>query len=555
MRVLIVGGVAGGASAAARARRLCEDCEIVIFDRGEHVSFANCGLPYFVGDIIRDEESLLLATPELFAERLAIEVRVRTEVVAVDPVAREIHVRAVGSELIEREPYDALVLSPGARPIRPPIPGIDLPGVFQLRTIPDSKHIKAAAEGATHAVVVGGGFIGLEMAENLRHRGLEVTLLERAAQLMPPCDPEVAVVVQQRLEAEGVEVRLGAAVTAFHAEGGRLRVETEQGSLPADLVLLAIGVRPETELARDAGLALGPRGGIRVDAYMRTSDEHIWAVGDAVEVHDVLTDNWQLVPLAGPANRQGRIAAENLVGRDGDHEVARFRGVQGTAIAGVFGLAAAATGASEKVLKRANIPYTRIYLHAGHHVGYYPGAKELSLKLLFGETGRVLGAQAVGEAGVARRIDVIATTLQHGGTVYDLAEAELAYAPQFGAARDPVNVAGMIAVNHLQGDHPLADWGELGRSDAQLVDVRSPEEFARGHIDGARNIPIEQLRERLGELDPERPVCCVCRVGKRAYLAVRLLQQRGFDARNLSGGMKTWTHLSAAGVLGATPPR
>ncbi len=549
MRVLIVGGVAGGASAAARARRLCESCEIVVFDRGEYVSFANCGLPYFIGDVIMEEADLLLATPELFAKRFNIEVRTRSEVTAISASKRTITVTNLRTGVEYLESYDALVLSPGAQPFRPDIPGIELAGVFQLRTIPDSVQIKAAVQGARRAVIVGAGFIGMEMAENLRLQGLEVTLVELADQVLPPFDPEMAILAQERLEENGVVVRLSTSVTGFRDDGG-LAVDLSSGeTLPADLVLLAIGVRPETKLAKTGGLEIGPRGGIVVDDFMRTSDPNIWAVGDAVEVHDLLTDNWKLIPLAGPANRQGRIAAQNVVGRDGDHEVSRFRGVQGTAIAGIFGLAAAATGASERTLLRAGIEkFGKVYLHNDHHVGYYPGGKAIALKVLYhlGD-GRILGAQAVGEAGVARRIDVIATTIQHGGTVYDLAEAELAYAPQYGAAKDPINVAGMIAVNNLEGNLPLADWAHLADTEASVIDVRSPKEFASEHLQGAVNIPVDELRQRLHEL-PDHKIWLICGVGKRAYYATRLLRQRGFDASNLSGGMKTWRALAASGL-------
>lgn len=557
MKILVVGGVAGGASAAARARRLCESCEITVFDRGEHVSFANCGLPYFVGDVIHEEADLLLATPQLFADRFNIDVRTRSNVIRVNPEAQQIEVQDLRSGEVYLEEYDALILSPGARPVRPPLAGIDLPGIFQLRTIPDSKRIKEAADGASRVVIVGAGFIGLEMAENFHQLGLDVTIVEKADQVLPPFDPELAILVRERLESNDIEVLVDTGVTGFRKDG-QVHVDLEDGrTLQADLVLLAIGVRPEAALASDAGLRIGKRGGIAVDAFMRTSDPNIWAVGDAVEVHDLLTDNWKLIPLAGPANRQGRIAAENAIGRDGDNEIVEFRGVQGTAIAGVFGLAAAATGASEKTLLREGVAnFGKVYLHPAHHVGYYPGAKNMSLKLLYSlEDGRVLGAQAVGEEGAARRIDVFATTIQHGGTVWDLAEAELAYAPQYGAAKDPVNLAGMIAVNNLQGDLPLAEWqslfGDWDGAPFQLVDVRSAREFSRGHVEGALNIPVDELRGRLAEL-PDEKLLLLCEVGKRAYYATRVLRQLGYDAENLSGGMKTWRALSASGAL-STP--
>ncbi len=549
-RILIVGGVAGGASCAARARRLCEECEIVIFDRGPYVSFANCGLPYYVGNVIEEEESLLLASPERFRDRFDIQVHTETEVVRIERGEKEIEVRDLRSGQTRREGYDALVLSPGAEPVRPALPGIDLPGVFVLRTIPDSRKIREAVKGAAHALMVGGGFIGLELTENLVQRGLRVTVVELADQLMPPLDPEMASPVAVRLREKGVEVRLREAVEALEErpEGG-LRVRTSTGdTIETDLVILGIGVRPLVTLAQEAGLELGSRGGIRVDDRMRTSDPNIWAVGDAVEVRDVVTGALGPVPLAGPANRQGRIAAAAILGRGSEdasafeRSAARFRGVQATAICGVFDLAVAITGASEKALVRAGIEhYAKIYLHPGHHVGYYPGAQPMHLKLLFStEDGRILGAQAAGEAGVARRIDVIAMALQMGGTVFDLEEAELCYAPQFGAAKDPVNLAGMIAANHLRGDLPLADWSAFEAGDAEIVDVRSADEFSEGHLPGTRNIPIEELRGRLDELPADREIHLLCGVGQRSYYATRALVQRGYEARSLPGGIKTY---------------
>ena len=455
-RVLILGGVAGGASCATRLRRLCEDCEIVVFDRGPYVSFANCGLPYYVGDVIQDEAKLLVATPELFRQRFNIDVRVDSEVTRIDRDAHTIEIveRRTGRTYVER--YDALVLSLGAAPVRPALPGIDLPGIFVLRTIPDSRRIRdwIRDHGARRAVVVGAGFIGLEMAENLVARGLEVTVIEMAPQVLPPFDPEMAVPIEGHLRAKGVALHLGDGVASFTQEEAGLAVHAKSGAThTADLVILAIGVRPEVGLARAAGLEIGALGGVRVDETMRTSDADVWAVGDMVEVRDFVTGAWSLIPLAGPANRQGRLAAEAIAGRPRP-----FRGVQGTAVCGVFGWTAALTGASERSLQRAGrTDYERVFLHPGHHVGYYPGAQPMYLKLLFARSdGRVLGAQAVGAEGVDKRIDVIAAAIQKGATVYDLEEAELCYAPQFGAAKDPVNVAGMIASNVLRGDVELA---------------------------------------------------------------------------------------------------
>ena len=546
-KIVIIGGVAGGASCAARCRRLDETAEILLLDRGPYVSFANCGLPYYVGDVIKDESKLLLASEALFRDRFNIEVRTRHEAVAIDRDKREIEVRELATGRVYRESYDALVLSPGAMAVRPPLPGIDLLGIFVMRSIPDSRDVRAwiDAKQAKSAVVVGGGFIGLEMAENLAHRGLSVTVVEMLNQVMPPLDPEMAQPVQQHMEAHGIKMALGDGVAGFETnEAGQLVVRTKSGAAHAgDLVILAIGVRPETALAKAAGLELGERGGIRVDDQMHTSDPHIWAVGDAVETRDIITGQATLIPLAGPANRQGRIAADVICGRD-----SRFRGVQGTAICGVFDIAVASTGASEKALQRAGITdYDKVYLHPNQHVGYYPGAKQINLKLIFRKSdGRILGAQAVGEADVARRIDVIATAIQFGGTVYDLEEAELCYAPQFGGAKDPVNFAGMIASNALRGDNPLADWGQLGSDGAFLLDVRDPDEFEEGHIPGAVNLPLNEIRTRMEELPRDREISIYCGVGQRAYYATRILLQNGYHAKNLAGGIRTYKQIAAA---------
>ena len=540
-RVVIVGGVAGGATCAARLRRLDEEAEIVILERGPYVSFANCGLPYYVGNVIQEESRLLLASPALFRERFNIEVRTQNEVFAIDRTASTVSVRDLETGREYSEPYDALVLSPGATAVRPPWPGIDLPGIFTLRTIPDSTEIRHwIDEKKPHnAIVVGGGFIGLEMAENLAHRGIVVTIVELANQVMPPLDPEMAEYAKQRLESRGVSLALADAVAKFEqGTNGCLSVHTQSGkAYQAELVVLAIGVRPETKLARYAGLELGQRGGIRVDSQMRTSDPRIWAVGDAVEVRNRVTGQWELIPLAGPANRQGRVAADTISARD-----AHFDGVQATAVCGFFDLTVALTGATEKSLRRAGMnDFESIYLHPGNHVGYYPGAQAIHLKLLFRKSdGLVLGAQAVGEEGVARRIDVIATAIQMKATVFDLEEAELCYAPQYGAAKDPVNMAGMIAANVVRGDAQLAPWDQLDSTGAFLLDVRQPNEFEAGSIPGSVNIPLGQLRSHLGELPTDREIWINCGVGQRAYYACRILSQHGLHARNLSGGYSTY---------------
>lgn len=543
-RVLIVGGVAGGASCAARLRRLDESLEIVVFDRGPYVSFANCGLPYYVGNVIQDESKLLVASPQLFQDRFNIDVRTFHNVLAIDRARQSITVENLQTGAVTTEPYDILVLSPGAAPVRPPLPGLDLPGVFSLRTIPDSRQIRDWLEtrAVTRACVIGGGFIGLEMAENLAHRGLAVSLVEAAPQVMPPLDAEMAAYVERHLRDRGVDLHLDDPLARVEQHDGQLRVHTRSGaSIDAGIVILAIGVRPESDLAREAGLELGERTGIRVDAQMRTSDPHIYAVGDAVEMTDALTGEPAFVPLAGPANRQGRIAADAICGRE-----VRFRGVQGTAVCGVFGLTVAMTGCTEKALQRlGRHDYEAIYLHPGHHVAYYPGAKPIHLKLICERpTGRVLGAQAAGPEGVERRIDVIAMAIQMGASVFDLEEAELCYAPQYGAAKDPVNIAGMIAANALRGDTVLASW-TAAPDDALYLDVRDPAEYERGHLPGAINIPLNQLRHRHAELPRGREIRVNCGVGQRSYYAVRFLRQQGYDARNLSGGINTYQAFQA----------
>ncbi len=535
-RILIVGGVAGGASCAARARRLSEDAEIVIFEQGPYVSFANCGLPYYVGGVIEQEESLLVASPELFKKRFNIEVKVENQVVGLDRQEQVIQVKDLKTGEVRAEGYDALMLSPGALPIRPPLPGVDLPGIFVIRTIPDSRQIREwiITKKVKKAVIVGGGFIGLEMAENLTKRGMTVSIIEMLPQVMPPLDPEMAALIHEHLKSKGISLYLGDAVTGFEQKGdGSLAVNSKSGeSLAAELVILSIGVRPEVSLAKAAGLEIGRRGGICVNKQMQTSDKQIWAVGDAVEVQDAVTGEAGLIPLAGPANRQGRIAADTICGR-----ASLFRGVQGTSVCGIFDLTVAITGASEKTLARVERKYEKIYLHPKQHVGYYPGAKQMTLKLLFDpDGGRILGMQAVGEEGVERRVDVIAMAIQKEATVYDLEEAELCYAPQFGAAKDPVNFAGMIAANFLRGDLPLAHWADTVGPEAFILDVRDVDEVEKGQVEGAMNIPLPELRGRLGELPRDREILAYCSIGQRSYYAVRILLQNGFKARNLSGG-------------------
>jgi NADPH-dependent 2,4-dienoyl-CoA reductase/sulfur reductase-like enzyme/rhodanese-related sulfurtransferase len=553
-RILIVGGVAGGASCAARARRLSESAEIIMFDRGEYVSFANCGLPYFVGNVIKKEQNLIVATPELFRKRFKIDVRLQSEVVAIDRNNSRIRVKDCRSGEMYHEKYDALVLAPGASPVKPTMPGIDLPGIFSLRTIPDSRLIKAwiARRNAKHALVVGGGYIGMEMTENLVNLGLSVTIVEMQPQVMPLLDPEMASPIHAELIKRGVRLRLNESVTGFEKnEDESISARLQSGTIEkADLVILSIGVRPEIRLAEAAGLEIGRRRGIRVDKHMRTSDKKIWAVGDAVEVHDVVTGQWGPIPLAGPANRQGRIAADTIMGRD-----AEFRGVQGTSVVGILGLVVAFTGASEKTLRDLGIwdgpaPFEKVYLHPGHHAGYYPGASPISLKLIFSsKDGRVAGAQAIGREGVEKRIDVIAMAIQKKATVFDLEEAELCYAPQFGSAKDPVNIAGMIAANVVRGDVRIVHWealeaapgDALEKGGAYLLDVRNPSEYRLDHIEGAVNIPLDELRDRMGQVPKDQEVWAYCAVGQRSYYAARALSQYGYDIKTLSGGFITFT--------------
>ena len=552
-RILIVGGVAGGASCAARARRLSESAEIIMFDRGEYVSFANCGLPYFVGNVIKKEQNLIVATPELFRKRFKIDVRLQSEIVAIDRDNSRIRVKDCRSGEMYHEKYDALVLAPGASPVKPTMPGIDLPGIFSLRTIPDSRLIKAwiARRNAKHALIVGGGYIGMEMTDNLVNLGLAVTIVEMQPQVMPLLDPEMASPIHAELIKRGVRLRLNESVTGFEKnQDESISARLKSGTIEeADLVILSIGVRPEIRLAEDAGLEIGRRRGIRVDKHMRTSDEKIWAVGDAVEVKDVVTGQWGPIPLAGPANRQGRIAADTIMGRD-----VEFRGVQGTSVVGILGLVVAFTGASEKTLRDLGIwdgpaPFEKVYLHPGHHAGYYPGASPISLKLIFSsKDGRVAGAQAVGREGVEKRIDVIAMAIQKKATVFDLEEAELCYAPQFGSAKDPVNIAGMIAANVVRGDVRIVHWEALEdapgdapeKGAAYLLDVRNPSEYRLDHIEGAVNIPLDELRDRMGEVPKDQEVWAYCAVGQRSYYAARALSQYGYDIKTLSGGFITF---------------
>ncbi len=547
-RVVIVGGVAGGASAAARARRVSESAEIVMFERGADVSFANCGLPYHIGQTIKERQRLLVQTPDSLHRRFGLTVHTRTEVMRIDREGKRVVVRDLSSGREREEGYDVLILSPGAEPVRPAMPGAQLGRVFTLRSMADMDAIKKVVdeEKPGEALVVGGGYIGLEMAEALRQRQVGVVLVEMAAQVMNVVDVEMASPLHAELKANGVELRLGASVTSFEAEGKGLLATLSTGEkVRADLAIMAVGVKPEVKLAKEAGLEIGQRGGIVVDEHMRTSDPSIYAVGDAVEVRDFVGDYPTVIPLAGPANRQGRIAADNAFGRE-----RVYRKTQGTAICKVFDLAVAMTGASEKALRRAGRAYEKIYVHPASHASYYPDAQPMSLKLLFDpKDGKILGAQAVGRDGVDKRIDVLAVALRAGMTVFDLEELELCYAPPYGSAKDPVNYAGFVAGNVLRGDVGICHVEEVRspRADQMLLDVRNPAELAAGAIAGAVNIPLDELRGRLGELPRDKEILVNCQVGLRGYLACRILMQNGFKCRNLSGGYKTYAMFNPVG--------
>lgn len=553
MKVIIIGGVAGGASCAARLRRLDEKAEILMVEKGPYVSYANCGLPYHVGGVIEKESSLLVANEQMFRGMFNIEVRTNCEAVEILAKEKTVKLRDVKTGEVTTQAYDKLLLAPGAVAIHPPLPGIDLPGIFHVRTVPDAHAINEwiekgnpflagmyrysgfqAVRPKIRAVVVGGGFIGLETAENLIHRGFEVTLLQNGPHVLAPLDPENSIVVETLLQKNGIKLALNDAAVAFHKnEKGSLEVETKSGKrYQADIVILAIGVRPDTALAKTAGLEIGERGGIRVNEHMVTSDPDILAVGDAIEVKDWVTGQWALIALAGPANRQGRIAADVIAGRN-----SKYRGTQGTSIIGLFGATAAWTGASEHALKRAGITdFEKVYLYPNSHAGYYPGAKVIVIKLIFQKSdGKILGVQALGFDNVDKRVSAIAAYMQMGATIYDLEEAELCYAPQFGSAKDPVNFAGMLAANVLSGVMPVSHWSEA--NNGYILDVREPFELTVENVPGAVNIPLGQLRSRLNELPKDKEINVVCRSGGRAYFATRILLQNGFNAKNVTGGM------------------
>ncbi len=567
MKTVIVGGVAAGMSAAARLRRLDESAEIVVLERDHYVSYANCGLPYHIGGEIEDREKLLIVTPDHLRTTLAIDVRTGHEVTAIDRAARRVAVRekADGRDGTEgmkgkvyTESYDTLVLALGGEPVRPLVPGIDHPRIFTLRTIPDMDLIKAQVDnGARRAVVIGASYIGIEMVEALHRRGLSVDLVELQDQVMPLLDEEMAADLSYHMEYRGVTLHLGTAAQSFADMAGRVEVSLANGvTLLADMVVMAVGVRPATNLAKEAGLELGPRGGLKVDAHMRTSDPNIYAVGDMVEVIDTVTGEPAIIALAGPANRQGRIVAENIAGRE-----SRYTTTQGTAIVRVLDMVCAVTGASEKALQQVGRPYRKIYLHPSSHAGYYPGASSMHLKLLFApDDGRLLGAQIVGFDGVDKRIDVLATAIRAEMTVYDLEQLELAYAPPYGSAKDPINMAGFVASNLLRGDVTFwyaEDYPEA-IVDAMIVDVRGQQEYDEWHIDGAFHFPLTDLRGRLEELRAQaggRRVLLYCTVGFRSYLAYRILVQSGFKSvATLAGGGQTFAGYHPSPLATGRPP-
>ncbi|NTU84630.1 MAG: FAD-dependent oxidoreductase [Chloroflexales bacterium] len=557
-QIVIVGGVAAGMSAAARLRRLDEHARIVVLERDRYVSYANCGLPYHIGGVIPDREALLVATPEHLRATLNLDVRTEHEVVAVDRATRRVQVRDLARGVSYDEPYDVLVLAQGAGPLRPPVPGIDHPRVFTLRNIPDMDAIIAVLNArARTAVVIGGSYIGVEVAEALRARGLAVHMVELQEQVMPLLDGEMAATLRAHMEHHGVTLHLGTAAAAIHDRGGPVAVELRGGELiDADLVVLAAGVRPVAALAQAMGLELGPRGGIAVDAHMRTSDPGIYAAGDMVEVTDTVTGEPALVALAGPANRQGRIVADHICGRD-----TAYTSTQGSAIVKIFDMTAGMTGATERTLRRLGRAFRKVYLHPSGHAGYYPGSASMHLKLLFApEDGRVLGAQIVGADGVDKRLDVLATAIRAGMTVFDLERLELTYAPPYSSAKDPVNMAGFIAANLLRGDLELWYAEEYAQQPQRtsFIDVRDPDEYANWHLPGAFNIPLSELRGRLDEvrrMAADGPVRLYCMVGFRSYLAHRILRQHGLaDVASLAGGARTFMSYDDHAATAAAAP-
>ncbi len=541
-KIVIVGGVAGGASAAARLRRLDEQAQIIMLERGEYISFANCGLPYYIGGTITDQSALTLQSPQSFHARFDVDVRIHSEVIAIDRANQSVTVKHTDTGETYREPYDELILSMGAEPVRPRVTGIDNPRVFTLRNIPDTYRIKAFLDEhhPQSAVVVGGGFIGVEMAENLRHAGLDVTMVELADQILTPLDYDMACEVQRHMQSMGVKLLLQHALTGIADTPNGLQISLGDDEVYADLLILAIGVKPESGIASAAGLATNQAGGIVVNCRMQTDDPHIYAVGDAVEVTHFVTGQKTMIPLAGPANKQGRIAADHICGIP-----AAYQGTQGSSIVKVFDLTVAATGINEKTARMQGMDYDKIFLYSASHASYYPGAVHMSIKVVYErQTGKILGAQIVGYEGADKRIDVLATAIRFGATAADLAQLELCYAPPFSSTKDPVNMAGFVIENTMSGRQKLFHWHDVARiaqdANAECIDVRTPIEFENAHIHGFRNIPLDDLRSRMSEIDKNKKVYITCQIGLRGYVAARILTQHGYDCSNLSGGYRLY---------------
>lgn len=548
MKYLIVGGVAGGASTVARLRRLDEHSEIVMFEKGAYISYANCGLPYYIGDIIPERDKLFVQTPENFKVRFNVDVRTNEEVVSIDRENKSVVVKRLIDDTYYTEHYDKLVLSPGAEPIKPPLKGIDLEGIYTLRNVPNTDQIKAVVTKYPKgkAVVIGGGFIGLEMAENLHHLGMNVSIIEMSNQIMAPSDFPIAAMAQQHIRNKGIDLRLKTAVSGFEQNNGRLLVLLNDGSrIEADFVILSIGVKPDSRLAAQAGLALGRSGGILVNEFLQTSDENIFAVGDVIEFTHPITGNSIPIYLAGPANKQGRICAHNL---SQDNKI-QYKGSIGTAIVKVFDVTVAVAGVASKHLKAAQIKHSTAIIHSGSHAGYYPGAETMTIQITFNEEdGTLYGAQIIGKDGVDKRIDILSNLIQRQGTVHDLTEFEHAYAPPFSSAKDPVNMVGFVAENIMTKKLFLADWDELqlGATDDLIVDVRTEKEFQSGAVQGAVNIPLDEIRGRLADFPQDKRIVIYCQQGLRGYLAQRILLQNNFNnVVNMAGGYKLYLDCSA----------
>ncbi|PGZ95274.1 CoA-disulfide reductase [Bacillus pseudomycoides] len=541
-KILVVGGVAGGASVAARLRRLSEDDEIIMFERGEYISFANCGLPYYIGGVIQERQKLLVQTVEKMSKRFNLDIRILSEVIKINKEEKTIVVKNVVTNETYEESYDVLILSPGSKPMVPPIPGIEAAkALFTLRNVPDTDRMKGYIDENTprHATVIGGGFIGVEMAENLRERGVDVTLVEMNNQVMPPIDYEMAAYVHEHMTKHGVQLILEDGVEAFEEDGKVIRLKSGT-KIHTDMIILSIGVQPESSLAKDAGLELGVRGTIKVNETLQTSDPSIYAIGDAIEVKDFVTETETMIPLAWPANRQGRLLADIVHGR----AESIYKGTMGTSIAKVFEMTVASTGVNEKVLQRLEIPYEVVHVQANSHAGYYPNAYPILLKLIFNkETGEIHGAQAVGRDGVDKRIDVIATAMKAKLKVMDLPDLELAYAPPYSSAKDPVNMVGYAASNMIEGLVHTVQWHEIDNiveKGGYLIDVREPHELKQGIIKGSVNIPLDDLRDRLHEIPTNQEIYITCQLGMRGYVAARILMENGYEVKNVDGGFKLY---------------